>query len=81
MRIIIYKYYNFLYFFLIFLKIIGFKINYINISNFAIFKSKHSEETLAEQLKKKDILPLPLEDLDKVDTISQFIIIFFCIWF
>ena len=73
MRIIIYKYYNFLYFFLIFLKIIGFKINYINISNFAIFKSKHSEETLAEQLKKKDILPLPLEDLEKVDTISPFI--------
>ena len=72
MRIVLYKYYNFLYYILIFFKFFGLRFNYLNISNFSILGSNLSLDNLANRLKKRGITPLPIEDIEKIIDIQPF---------
>ena len=72
MRIVLYKYYNFLYYILIFFKFFGLRFNYLNISNFSILGSNLSLDNLADRLKKRGITPLPIEDIEKIIDIQPF---------
>ena len=53
MRLVLFKYYNYLYPIVYVLNLVGFKINYLSISNFSIFKRQIDKDIIAEKLKKK----------------------------
>ena len=53
MRLVLFKYYNYLYPIVYLLSIFGVKINYLSISNFSIFKKQIDKDVIAEKLKKK----------------------------
>ena len=72
MRLVLFKYYNYLYPIVYVLNLVGFKINYLSISNFSIFKRQIDKDIIAEKLK-KNIKPLPIEQLPKIKTIQSFI--------
>ena len=70
MRIVIYRYYHFSFVFFLLLSCLGFKINYLNLSDKSLFGKKLNLEKLSIKLKKYKICPLEIEDLKEIKSIQ-----------
>ena len=70
MRIVIYRYYHFSFVFFLLLSYLGFKINYLNLSDKSLFGKKLNLEKLSIKLKKYKICPLEIEDLKEIKSIQ-----------